>query len=382
VRAAARVFFLVLLLAMTVAGAAAPGVGAEVVDVPPPTDCGKYELAPDGSRRQTFDAFSPSSGIAALPPRTITKLLPGDTNTFCIGFQNRGDKPVDLELDVADVTADENGLPSSQRDAEDRGASRWVTLPTERIDQIKSGDVAWLQVVVHVPDDAVAGSSYASVVATDRTPLPSEKGTQVQSIPSVASQLFFDIPGDAVRRGAVTDIKSPRVIWWDGLGMGDLPVLDRLRGLGVATIHFTWNNEGDFTSDIGGSLNITSDLSDRSVTKIPVVQSVVLAGSERDFDVTWKRDIPLLGRFTPVLEVRGDSGKVERHELEPIWVIPSWWYLVLLALAIGLPLWWRRRSAQRYEELLARVEAGESRTAGDDFDEDAWDQDEDWEPGP
>ena len=67
--------------------------------------------------------------------------------------------------------------------------------------------------------------------------------------------------------------------------------------------------------------------------------------------------------------------------LDPIWVIPSWWYLVLLALAIGLPLWWRRRSAQRYADLPARVEAAESRAADPDSDEDEWDRDDDWEPG-
>jgi hypothetical protein len=113
------------------------------------------------------------------------------------------------------------------------------------------------------------------------------------------------------------------------------------------------------------------------VTSIPVPESVVLAGSERDFEATWKNEIPMVGRFTPVLEVAGDNGKVERFELEPIWVIPAWWYLLALALAIALPIWWRRRSRRRYEALLARVEAAEARS--DQGDGEDWDEaSDDW----
>jgi hypothetical protein len=379
VRAAARFFFVpALLISLVGAGVLAARAPAEVVDLPPPTDCHEYPLAPDGTRRQTFDAFNPSFGLAALPPRTETKLLPGQSATYCIGFQNRSSKLADLDLEVADVAADDEGVPSSQRDAEDRGASNWVTLPTKKILDLKSGDIAWLEVKVAVPDDALAGSSYASVLATDATPPPKLEGSGVQALPSIGSQLFFDIPGNAVRQGKVTGIRSPRLIWWDGFGLGDLPVLGKFRGLGVATVHFGWRNTGDYTSDIGGRVKITSDLSGKDVTSIDLPQQVVLRGSERDFAITWKDDIPLLGRFTPVLEVRGDSGRVEKHELDPIWVIPSWWYILLLVIAIAVPLWWRRRSRQRYDSLLARVEAAEARADSDDGDdwhdgdEDSW----------
>lgn len=373
VRAAVRFFFILALVLLSAPAAA----HAEVVDLPPPTDCDRYPLAADGTRRQTFDDYDAVGGIAALPPRTVTELQPGERATYCVGFQNRGSDPQTLELDVVVLAADDEGLPSSQRDAEDQGASRWVTLPTDTIEDLPGGVVAWLVVTVRVPDDALPGSSYASVLATDATPRPDGDGTQVQAIPSIASQLFFDIPGDAIREGEVTNIRSPRVIWWDGIDIGDLPVFERFRGLGIATIRFSWRNSGKFTSDVRGRLDITSDLGGKVVTSIPIPDSVVLAGSERDFEATWKNDIPLIGRFTPVLEVTGESGRIERFELDPIWVIPSWWYLLALALALAIPITIRRRSRRRYRTLLERVEAAEARSdqdASEDWDDasDEW----------
>lgn len=347
---------------------------------PAPVDCSEFPRAPDGTRRQTFDSFEAIGGIAAIPPRIVTELLPGQSESYCIGFQNRGTGSIDLDVDAVDVAADEEGLPSSQREATDRGASRWVEMPTQKIVDLPPGGIAWLDVQVDVPDDALAGSSYASIIATDATPAERRTGTAVESIPSVAAQLFFDIPGDAARQGEVVDIRSPRVIWWDGFDLGDLPVLEKMRGLGVATVRFKWRNTGDFTSDIGGSVAITSDLSDKQVAELEVPQQVVLRDSERDYRVTWSRDIPLVGRFTPVLEVRGESGRVERHELDPIWVIPSWWYILAVILAIAVPLWMRRRSQRRYEELLARVEAAESQRDGEPGTE-SWDQDDEWDAG-
>lgn len=343
-------------------------------------DCTRFPLVDDGSRRQTFDAFDATSGIAALPPRIVSKLLPGQQDTYCIGFQNRGTKPIDLKVAATNLSADDAGLPTAELEAADRGTAKWLTLPTTKVEGLGSGEIAWLTVRVRVPDDALAGSNYASVVASGEAESQQQEGSNVQAVPNIVTQLFFDIPGNATRQGKVTDIRSPRVIWWDGFGLGDVPVLDKLRGLGVASVRFGWKNTGDFTSDIGGRVRITSDLSGKSVATLDVPEQVVLRDSERQFEITWKDDIPLVGRFTPVLEVTGDSGRVEKHELDPIWVIPSWWYIVLLALAIAIPVWWRRRSRQRYEELLARVEAAEARGADAEFDEDAWDGDDEWTP--
>jgi hypothetical protein len=362
VRSRLFLFLPLLLLACVAWSGAVVHAGAQEdagVD-PAAYECDEFPRAPDGSRRQTFEAFDAVGGLAAVPPRINTQLAPSESASYCVGFQNRGDSPVNLSIEVVDVAADARGLPSSQREAVDRGASGWVGIPATRIEGLAPGDIAWLELQVRVPDDALAGSSYASILATGEAIATEEDGSQVQSIPAIASQLFFDIPGDAVRRGEVVDIRSPRVIWWDGLGAGDLPILDRLRGLGIATVRFSWHNTGAFTSEIGGRVELRSDLSRRVVERLSVEREVVIAGARRQYEVTWRDNIPLLGRFTPVLEVEGESGRTERHELQPIWVIPAWWYLLAVAVAIAIPIWLRHRSRQRYYELLARLEAAEA----------------------
>jgi hypothetical protein len=374
-------FLPLLLVACVVWPAVIVQAGEQQDQGPDPAayECDEFPRAPDGSRRQSFDAFEPVGGLAAIPPRINTQLAPGESASYCVGFQNRGSRPVNLSVEVMDVAADARGLPSSQREAVDRGASRWVRVPATRIERLAPGDVAWLQLQVQVPDDALAGSSYASILATGEALETDDEGSRVQSVPAIASQLFFDIPGDAARQGEVVDIRSPRVIWWDGLGAGDLPILDRLRGLGIATVRFSWHNTGSFTSEIGGRVELRSDLSRRAVERLPVERGVVIAGARRQYEVTWRDNIPLLGRFTPVLEVEGESGRTERHELQPIWVIPAWWYLLAVAVAIAIPTWLRHRSRQRYYELLARLEAAEdAQDEQADYEDGELDFDERW----
>lgn len=339
-------------------------------------DCSKFPTAPDGSRRQSFDSVDVTGAIAGMPPRVIADVQPGERAQVCVGFHNRTGREIDLDLRTADVAADPDGSPASQQDAEDFGASTWLHLPARRIERLDHGDIAWLNVAVDVPGDALAGSSYASVIATVRErELAPGGGAQVNAVPAVAVQLFFDIPGDAGRSGKIEDARMPRVIWWDGLDLGRFPVLDRLRGAGIATARFRWRNTGEYTDELAGSMRVRSDLSKHQVVSIPIGEQVVLRGSGRTFEATWKRDIPMLGRFTPTIELTGRNGTTVDLELDPVWVIPSWWYLLALVLAVAIPLWMRRRSKRRYRDLVERLEAAEARADGDEAwesDADAW----------
>jgi hypothetical protein len=264
----------------------------------------------------------------------------------------------------------------------DYGAARWITLPSTKAITIRHGELVWLFVGIDVPLDTTGGSNYAAVIATTSNPetiVSTSKdapATRTEVRRSVAVQIFLDIPGDVTRGGKVTDVRSPRVVWWDGLGGGDLPVLKRLRGLGIAPIRFTWKNTGSFTDKIGGKVKIESDLGGKDVASLDFPDTAVLRSSERDFETTWSKDIPFIGRFTPTIEVIGSDGRTVTTELDPIWVIPAWWYFALLALAIGLPIWWRRRSQRKLDALYARLEAAESRADGDGFgaDDAEWDE--------
>jgi hypothetical protein len=165
-------------------------------------------------------------------------------------------------------------------------------------------------------------------------------------------------------------------VWWDGFGGGDLPVLKNLRGLGIAPIRFAWKNSGSYTDRVGGDIRVRSSLGGKEVARLAIPEQVVLRASQREFGATWSDDIPFFGRFRPTITVHTADGHVEKHELDPIWVIPAWWYIALLIIAIAVPLWWRRRSRRRYDDLLARVEAAEARGGRADWDDagDAWDE--------
>lgn len=370
------IIFGVFLLALLPACAAAAPNDSEIIGG---SGCATLPEQADGTFRQQFDSVDVTGQIAGSPPRIITDIQRGDEGTLCVGFQNRTGATIALDIDITNVGIDKDGLPASKSTNAEFGAASWVTPSAEAISDLQHGELAWIKLEVDVPSDAVTGSSYASVVATQRLSKAEIKsgGSQVRSVPAVALQVFFDVPGNADYDGRVVDARAPGVVWWDGLDLGKLPVLDRLRGLGVATTRFGWRNDGNLSDDVGGTLVISSDLTGKEVARIEVNKRLVLRGSTRSFDVTWSKDIPMFGRFTPTLEMTGGDGKTRKVELDPIWVIPSWWYLLALAVAIGIPLWMRRRSKRRYRELVERAEAAESRAAGGHEGED-WHDDEAW----
>jgi hypothetical protein len=338
--------------------------------------CAELPLGADGVHRQSFDDVDVTDQIAATPPRVETELKRGEGGSYCIGFQNRTGRSISLDIDVRNLGSDEDGRPATGIDDAGFGAATWVHPSTARITDLEHGDMAWIDVDVDVPSDAVTGSSYASVVATARDSAGSvtEGDSQVNAVPSIAVQFFFDVAGNADFDGRIVESQSPRVIWWDGLDIGGLPVLDDLRGLGIGTIRFGWRNDGNLTDTVDGRILINSDLGGRSVATLNVPEVSVMRGAKRDLEATWSKDIPFIGRFTPTIEITDSTGTVHTQELDPIWVIPSWWYLLVVGLAIAIPLWIRRRNKRRYHELLERVEAAESRGH-----EDLEDEDSDWD---
>lgn len=362
-----------LLAMVAVACTSSPALAVEIGE--PPRTCETYPLAPDGSRRQEFRDVTVTDQVAATPPRVVTQLDRGERSVFCVAFQNRTGEPIDFELSIENVGADDKGYPATFQGDIDFGAASWISTSTDEIRDLPHGDRAWIEIDAAVPSDAVTGSSYAAIVATTK-PSGESSGNQVQAIPSLAIQIVFDVPGNVDLSGSVRNIRSPRVIWWDGIGVSKLPVFDDLRGLGIAPIRMTWKNEGNATNIVGGQVVITSDFGGKTVATLPITKRVILRGAEFPLSTTWSKDIPLVGKFTPTLHLTDQSGVTKKTKLDPIWVIPAWWYLLLVLLAIALPVWWRRRSRQRYEDLLARVEAAESQSVGDDVDGDGDDWDD------
>lgn len=343
---------------------------AVAAQLEPGSPCLTYPAAPDGSRRQSFDKVEVTNQLAGTPPRIETKLRRGEQGSYCVGFHNRTGQELDLELEVSSVDAGPDGVPRVGVDDAEFGAGSWIEPAADRITDLPHGQLAWIRIDAAVPQEAVVGSSYASISAVEaREADRASGGSRVAPVSSVALQIFFDVPGNVDVGGRIVDARAPRVVWWDGLDLARIDFLEDLRGLGVATIRFGWRNEGNLTDSIDGRVAIESSLGGRTVADLPLDGAVVLRGSSREFVTTWSNDIPFIGRFTPTVEVTDSSGTVHREKLDPIWVIPSWWYLLALALAVGIPIWSKVRSRRRYRALLARVEAAEGQGRAHDVDE-------------
>lgn len=352
----------------TVPAHAASSVVGETISV---DRCLGFPLR-DGVHRQSVNA-DVNQSISGIPPRVAGTFGPGESGRICVGFQNTTGKPIDLELTTADVAADDDGVPLVGVENATYGASSWIKLPARRVDDLRQGEIAWLVVDVRVPDDAAPGSWYSNITAASPvapSTTSSDGPSQVVSSPAVAIQVFFDIPGEGTRGGVIQNVRAPRVIWWDGLHFGRVDFLEKLRGLSLATIRFEWQNRGSYSDGVKARIVIRSALSGREVETIDVPEGIVLRGVSRKFSGTWDDHIPLVGRFTPTLEVTGTDGKVTKRELDSIWVIPSWLYLLALVVAVGIPIWMRVRSRRRYRELLARLDAAEAKSTDDPDD---WD---------
>jgi hypothetical protein len=381
IRSAAPGALLVLVLAVVLGALCAPTAVAASNEAAlvTPANCRNGAPHADGTTRQPSARLKDASGLSGIPPRHDITFDGGRQQQVCVGFQNRSATPADLVLRVDNVGVDEKGAPFSRPEDASYGAGDWVTLPTRRARDVQPGEIAWLLVDVDVPTDAVAGSWYASIMATQVAP-QGGAANQVTQAPAVIVQLFFNIPGDGTRGGDINEVRAPRVVWWDGWKVSSIRFMDRFRGQGIAPVRFTWRNGGDYSDTRGGQLVVSSSLTGKVVERVDIPEKVVLRGSERDFEAIWKRNIPMVGRFTAVIEMRGSDGSTEKHELPAIWVVPAWWYLLLVLAAFAVPLALRRRSRRRYDELMARVEAAEARSGGagpaDEWDQD-WDSSSD-----
>ncbi|MCW2927968.1 MAG: hypothetical protein JWM86_1936 [Thermoleophilia bacterium] len=343
------------------------------------SDCRTYPEVAPRMHVQKFAATDVTGGIAGLPDRVTTDLAPGQRGRVCVGFQNRTGDTITLRFQTTDIGANRDGTPTpSGTGDEEYGAGSWLKLPPKKTVELRHGDLVWLDINVDIPVDTAGGSAYAGVaaMAVDSATVGAPTGSQAKVSPAIVVQVFFDVQGDLKRSGRVAKLRSPRVIWWDGLGIDRVGFLGKLRGPGIAPVRFQWVNDGSVTDQVSGSLRIESSLGGKDVTRIPVPQRIILRGSSREMEATWSNEIPFLGRFTPTLEITGSDGKLHTKELPAIWVIPSWYYLLALVIAFAIPISMRRRSRRRYRELVARLEAAEGRGSVDgDYADEDWDHD-------
>ena len=292
----------------------------------------RVEPVPSGT---TIDV---TNGIAGLPGRQIQRIEPGQVLHFSTRFQNRMGSRIVMDFATRDVegTSDASAQPLELTEEGPFGASRWITTSCSKV-ALEHGETAVVDVTATAPLGQDPGSYYAAVVGS-----VSDTGGAARSSASIASaigvQIFFDVPGPRVLAGRIVNVRSPRL-------------LVHSRAHHAEVIGAAYRNEGSITDAVSGQVVITS-FTDRRVASLNMDQAIVLRGGSRQFVGRWK-DLPWFGRFEPVIEMTRSDGSVAKRKLEPIWVIPSWPYWLLLIGAIALPFIWRVWDRRRIDRILS-----------------------------
>ncbi|MCW2927963.1 MAG: hypothetical protein JWM86_1931 [Thermoleophilia bacterium] len=287
------------------------------------------------------------------PARFAGEIAPGTTSTVDLTLTNRIDDTLDVRFRVIDLEAgDGESFARPARRAPSRSARSWVAVPSD-LRSMRPGQQVREQVVIRVPSGARPGAYAVALVASQSfSPIGSNDadtiGSRVEAKVNLGSTFVIVVPGDAQAAAKVVAYDSPRVIW-----SGDDPSFD-------ATVE----NTGDTLLKLEAGTELSS-FGAFAARTLRSAEQPTLPGGRRDLRMRWT-DRPWIGWFTPRLVVVGGAGSGVRVEqdLPTVFVIPPWWVIALVVLAITVPVWShrRRRRAMRAHMQQRRAE----RLDGDD----------------
>jgi hypothetical protein len=335
---------LLTLIALVAVVPAAPAAAADDVPNRPVSS----EIAADGTSRITLS-----------PARfDVVDAEPGTSLQLALEVTNYSSDAVRLSTLVIPLVGSED--PDSfatPGDATSRSADAvdWVQMPFERWPSLGPTTKLRFPVTVQVPNDARPGTYALGLVVSQRIGGGGIAGLEnneamVRLGADLASQLVIRLPGDAVTDLRVRDVESPRVVWG-----GTHPTFEAMA-----------YNEGDTLLAVDAELQLDAFIG-TARRDLATESQELLPGGRRAVTMKWN-DPPLFGWFTPKLVVVGGTGSGVRVErtLPTVWVLPPWWFLVLLALAIIVPTWrlLRRRRDPAWQEhrrrrSIERVDARE-----------------------
>jgi hypothetical protein len=224
-------------------------------------------------------------------------------------------------------------------DSESRSviATTWTTFPgfgESRV--LAAGSELKFPALVSVPANARPGtyalalgySVRVNALGSESADAPASR-VRLQAGPS--SVAVIRVAGDAVPEARLTSIEAPRFVW------------------GGSSPRFTARvaNVGDTDLVIDGKVDLNAFIGTASRTLDaagPAKGQPTLPEGVRDLKMRWS-DPPLLGWFQPELVVVGGKGSGVRisKDLDTVYVLPPWWLILLVVVAIWLPV----RAARR-----------------------------------
>ncbi|MCW2921994.1 MAG: hypothetical protein JWL76_1868 [Thermoleophilia bacterium] len=213
----------------------------------------------------------------------------------------------------------------------------WVSFPGfTQGRELAAGHELRIPVRVDVPADPPPGTfalglSVAWSVAPIGVDTQSAPAGRVRLSPTLTSVAVITLPGTAVAEARLRSLASPRWVW----------------GGARPTFRARVANVGDTELTIDGKVDLDAFVLTASRTLNaagPEKGQPTLPGGVRDVKMRWS-DPPLLGWFRPELVIVGGKGsdvRITKH-LDTVYVLPPWWLVLIVAVAIWLPLRARRR---------------------------------------
>ncbi len=284
--------------------------------------------------------------MSAMPPR-VEDLSgePGEVVTRQIKVRNLGDQEVTLEAKLHDfIVQDDQGTPimleQDSTPEDNRWAlSQWVNVSPLRF-VLQPGEIQELDLIIVIPEDALAGGRYAAVVYQPMEEASlGDTGAKVN--PSVASLLYLTVEGDISEQANITRFEVPKFSEF-----GPIPFLTEIENL--SEIHISPQAEIK-----------VFNLFNRPTATLELEKRNIFPGRARRFenvlDKKW-----LFGRFKAQLS--GTYGTTGQALLATayFWVIP--WKLILIIvltaalITAGIIYWKKRTPPQDTLEVLGDEE--------------------------
>lgn len=279
----------------------------------------------------------------------VRPIEPGATERFSIRLRNTSTRPLRVTpLALPGRGSDDAGSlvdldPTAAKDPA-RNATGWVRFPFDEL-VLRARSAATFDVVVTAPANARPGARSVLLVFNVPTTAADDDSPGVSGVGGAASTIVLRVQGATTPDLRLSGVSGPRVVW-----NGE-----------TTSFRARVTNEGDTALDLDGQVQLHT-LWGSAGRLLRADSQLVLPGGKRTFEIRYE-DPPLFGRYAPRMTIVGGEGSDLRvtRDMPAVWVLPPWWFVVALMVAITLPIWMWRRSARDETRRAARATARKAR---------------------
>lgn len=276
--------------------------------------------------------------LIALPPRVEDlSAAPGEVITEQIKIKNAGSDEMVIRPEIKDfVVQDKKGRPTfldqEVTEHENRWAmSRWMTVsPAQFI--LQPGETKVLDLIIVVPEDAVAGGHYAAVIYrpdSEATVGGDTSGSKIN--PSVAALAYLTVEGDITEDARVTRFDIPK-----------------FSEFGPIDIETEITNFSDVHIKPKASINVYNTFNQLS-KHLKVDEQNIFPSQAREYENRWDKKW-LIGRFKAELSGSYGSQGQALQAVTYFWVVP-WKVILAVLLAITLIIltiiYWKKKTGPK-----------------------------------